>query len=97
MIPGNHDYYGATLDDDDLVRITTAAGADLAQRRVLTFGNCRLLCWTLWMDFALLGDQEAPMARARIGMLDYTRTRRVEGGLSALRILSKFTVITSIG
>lgn len=28
------------------------------QKRVLTFGNCRLLCCTLWTNFALLGDPD---------------------------------------
>lgn len=81
VIPGNHDYYGATLDDDILARITTEAGADLAQKRVLTFGTCRLLCCTLWTDFALTGDAAAAMARAGMGMLDYGRIRRLDGDL----------------
>lgn len=81
MIPGNHDYYGATLDDSLLSLIAGEARVDLAQKRVLTFGNCRLLCCTLWTDFALTGDPEAAMARAGMGMLDYVRIRRAEGGL----------------
>ncbi len=81
VIPGNHDYYGATLDDTALARIARAAGASLAQKRVLTFGTCRLLCCTLWTDFALTGDPEAAMAHAGMGMLDYVRIRRAEGGL----------------
>lgn len=81
VIPGNHDYYGATLDDGVLARIASGAGVNLAQKRVLTFGSCRLLCCTLWTDFALTGDPEAAMARAGMGMLDYTRIRRAEGGL----------------
>lgn len=72
VIPGNHDYYGATLDDDILARITAEAGANLAQKQVLTFGNCRLLCCTLWTDFALLGDPGTAMVRAAMAMLDYT-------------------------
>lgn len=79
VIPGNHDYYGATLDDDVLARIATKAGASLAQKRVLTFGSCRLLCCTLWTDFALLGDPEAAMARAGMAMPDYGRIRSVGG------------------
>ena len=31
--PGNHDYYGATLDDNAVARIATEAGAHLAQKR----------------------------------------------------------------
>ncbi len=81
VIPGNHDYYGATLDDNVLVRIVTEAGASLAQKQVLTFGSCRLLCCTLWTDFALTGDPEAAMAHAGMGMLDYARICRAEGRL----------------
>lgn len=81
VIPGNHDYYAATLDDDVLSRIATKAGVSLAQKRVLTFGNCRLLCCTLWTDFALLGDPEAAMTRAATAMPDYARIRRIDGEL----------------
>lgn len=81
VIPGNHDYYGATLDDGVLVRIAAEAGVSLAQKRVLTFGTTRLLCCTLWTDFALTGDPEAAMVRAETGMLDYARIPRAEGGL----------------
>ncbi|WJS85926.1 metallophosphoesterase [Paracoccus sp. TOH] len=81
VIPGNHDYYGATVDDSLLSRIAGSAGASLAQKRVLTFGNCRLLCCTLWTDFALLGDPGTAMERAAIVMPDYGRIRRLYGDL----------------
>ncbi|WP_193668361.1 metallophosphoesterase [Paracoccus kondratievae] len=42
VIPGNHDYYGATLDDDVLARIASGAGVNLAQSQFLTFGACHL-------------------------------------------------------
>ncbi|WP_024843879.1 metallophosphoesterase [Paracoccus pantotrophus] len=79
VIPGNHDYYGATLDDGPLDELAKAAGASFAQKRVLTFGSCRLLCCTLWTDFALLGDPEAAMARAGMAMPDYGRIRSASG------------------
>lgn len=81
VIPGNHDCYGATLDDGVLARIASGAGVNLAQKRVLTFGNCRLLCCTLWTDFALLGDPEAAMAQAVVAMPDYARIRRLDGDI----------------
>lgn len=81
VIPGNHDYYGATLDDDVLVRIASGAGVNFAQKRVLTFGSCRILCCTLWTDFALLGDPEVAMERAAMAMPDYGRIRRDDGDL----------------
>ncbi len=61
--------------------MATEAGASLAQKRVLTFGTTRLLCCMLWTDFALTGDPEAAMTRAGMGILDYARIRRAEGGL----------------
>lgn len=97
VIPGNHDYYNATLNDDVLTRIAIEAGANLAQKRVLTFGSCRLLCCTRWTDFALTGDSEAAMDCAATRMLDYTRVRRSAGGLSAPRIRMIFTAIISTG
>ncbi|AEM42754.1 metallophosphoesterase family protein [Ketogulonicigenium vulgare] len=81
VIPGNHDYYGAMLDDNVLARIAVETGANLAQKQVLTFGNYRLLCCTLWTDFALTGDPEAAMARAGMVMPDYGRIRRLDGDL----------------
>lgn len=81
VIPGNHDYYGAALDDEVLTRMAMKAGVNFAQKRVLTFGNCRLLCCTLWTDFALTGDPVVAMSRAGKGMLDYARVRRIDGKL----------------
>lgn len=81
VIPGNHHYYGATLDEDVLARIAPAAGAHIARKQVLTFGGCRLLCCTFWTDFALTGNPEAAMARAAAVMPDYARSRRAEDGL----------------
>lgn len=81
VIPGNHDYYGATLDDTALARIARAACVNFAQKRVLTFGTCRLLCCTLWTDFALLGDPGTAMERAAMAMPDYARICRADGDL----------------
>lgn len=79
VIPGNYDYYGATLDDRVLARIAEAARVNFAQKRVLTFGTTRLLCCTLWTDFALMGDAETAMARAAMAMPDYARIRGEDG------------------
>lgn len=81
VIPGSHDYCGATFDDRVLARITEAVGVNFAQKRVLTFGATRLLCCTLWTDFALMGDTEAAMARAVMAMPDYTRIHLTDGEL----------------
>ena len=52
--PGNHDYYDHILDGDQrLATICKEAGANFAQKQVITLGNTRYLCCTLWTDFAL--------------------------------------------
>ena len=60
VVPGNHDYYHHVLDGDDrLARICAEAGVGFAQKRVVRVGRLRLLCCTLWTDFALGGDARA--------------------------------------
>ena len=81
VIPGNHDYYGARLDDGVLASIALAAGVNLTQKRVRTFDTNRLLCCTLWTDFALLRDPEVAMERAAMAMPDYGRIHREDGDL----------------
>lgn len=88
IIPGNHDYYSGlldngvmTADDGVLSEIASQVGVNFAQKRVLTFGKTRLLCCTLWTDFALLGDPISSMAHARMAMLDYDRIRWSGGAL----------------
>lgn len=97
VIPGNHDYYGATLDDSLLSRIATEAGVSLAQKRVLTFGSCRLLCCTLWTDFALTGNPEAAWRAPGWGCWTTPGSAGRRAGLSALRIPQRFTVIILTG
>ena len=68
IFPGNHDYYDHVLDGDDrLERICAAAGCHFEQKREIVIGRTRLLCCTLWTDFALTGDPDAAMARAGWG------------------------------
>lgn len=72
VVPGNHDYYHWHLQGDQRLReITEDAGMSFAQQSVLTFGNLRLLCCTLWSDFQLNGDRETAMWAAERGMNDY--------------------------
>lgn len=81
VIPGNHDYYGAKLDDGVLTQIAAETRVNLAQKRILTFGTNRLLCCTLWTDFALSGDPEVAKERAAMAMPDYGWIRRADGDL----------------
>lgn len=74
VIPGNHDYYGGRLDDDyGLSAIATKTGVNFAQKRVIGIGKNRVLCCTLWTDFALTADVPGAMMSARCTMPDYGR------------------------
>lgn len=78
IVPGNHDYWNMHLHggDDRLTEIAEAAGAHLAQKRIIDIGSVRLLCATLWSDFQLSGDTHEAMRRARMVMPDYIRIRK---------------------
>ena len=76
-LPGNHDYYNGSLDDDVLLASEAVkAGAHFVQKRVLIHGTTRFLCCTLWTDFDLLGDQTSAMSTAQRMMNDYNRIAR---------------------
>ena len=77
IFPGNHDYFGGMLEDDNLLaQQAHSVGAHWAQRQELYHGNTRFLCCTLWTDFNLLGDQERVMNIAHRTMRDYERIRK---------------------
>ena len=77
IFPGNHDYFGGMLDDDNLLaQQAHSVGAHWSQRQELYHGNTRFLCCTLWTDFDLLGDQERAMNIAHRTMRDYERIRK---------------------
>ena len=72
VVPGNHDYYAARLDDESPIRdLVRANGSWFAQKTELRHGNDRYLCATLWTDFELLGNRESAMRDARRSMRDY--------------------------
>ncbi|WP_338048980.1 metallophosphoesterase [Paracoccus salipaludis] len=72
VIPGNHDYHGWRLDDDDgLAAIAAQAGVNFAQKQVIDIGASRFLCCTLWTDFALMDDVPGAMMSALLTMPDY--------------------------
>lgn len=76
VVPGNHDYYDSQLDRDDrLAAICTDAGARFAQKAVILVGDIRLLCCTLWTDFALHGDPSSGMRIAQESLNDYRYIR----------------------
>ena len=82
IVPGNHDYYMHTLNDDDALRqLAEAAGARLLQKGELRHGTTRILGCTLWTDFALAGRSEDAMETARRRLHDYGRISKSDPGL----------------
>ncbi|SFD50167.1 Calcineurin-like phosphoesterase [Sulfitobacter brevis] len=74
ILPGNHDYYGGTLQDDQLLaEHTQSVSAHFVQKEELLHGDTRVLCCTLWTDFDLLEDAETAMGIAGSVMRDYSR------------------------
>ena len=82
-VPGNHEFYGDTLDGA-VTRLREACAG--TQVRVLDddeviVGGVRFLGSTLWTDFRLLGDGEgraAAMREARRWIRDFTRIRTAD-------------------
>ncbi|MEJ6390585.1 metallophosphoesterase [Gymnodinialimonas ulvae] len=71
-LPGNHDYYHGSLDDDaHLADAARKAGAHFVQKQVLLHGDTRLICCTLWTDFNLTNDLTDAMQTAQRAMRDY--------------------------
>lgn len=84
-LPGNHDYYhGSLMDDPDLAKMTQSSGANFLQETVLQHGKTRILCCTLWTDFALLGTPEESMRCAVKAMNDYRRIALNNNGPDAI-------------
>lgn len=86
IIPGNHDYYDFRIDGDDrLAAIAAAEGACFAQKAEIVIGRSRLLCCTLWTDFALHGDVSSSQSIARAKMNDYRYIRNAGAGFRKVR------------
>ena len=86
VMPGNHDYYDHVLDDDHrLAEICRGAGVNFAQQSEIRLGAIRLLCCTLWTDFALAGDIDGAMRAAQARMNDYRHIRLARRGYRRLR------------
>lgn len=74
VIPGNHDYYGWRLDDDEgLRKIAENSGVNFAQKSAIEVGGDRFICCTLWTDFKLFGDHRIAdaMRETMMFMPDY--------------------------
>lgn len=76
VVPGNHDYYYGRLDGEHLMReVCSDFGVRLAQKEEIRVGATRVLCCTLWSDFALNGDVRGAVETARRAMNDYRMIR----------------------
>ena len=76
VFEGNHDHYGTAFDDHGRhPEIAARNGVNYAQMGRIVVGRHRLLCCTLWTDFALSGDRPGAMGDARRFMNDYHSIR----------------------
>lgn len=66
LVPGNHEYYGGSLDATaaDLRRRCAGRGVHLLDCASVRIGTVRFLGATLWTDFALYGASPAQRAAA---------------------------------
>ena len=82
IVPGNHDYYSFRLDGEHLLReMCSRVGARFAQKEEIRINRTRVLCCTLWSDFALTGDVPRAVETASRVMNDYRLIRTGEPGL----------------
>jgi predicted phosphodiesterase len=74
LVPGNHDYYRFSLDgDNELRRLAEKAGMRFAQKEEVRIGAVRILCCTLWTDFAFNGNAQLGAMVARQVLNDYAQ------------------------
>jgi predicted phosphodiesterase len=86
VIPGNHDYYDFTIDNEGrLAEICFEAGTHFAQKSEYTHGDLRILGCTMWTDFALHGDPAGAMRSAQHNMNDYRYIRLGSAGHRRIR------------
>jgi 3',5'-cyclic AMP phosphodiesterase CpdA len=76
VVPGNHDYYAHRLDGEHLLReMCTDAGVRFGQMEEIRINRTRVLCCTLWSDFALNRNVREAAETAARGMNDYRLIR----------------------
>ncbi len=83
-VPGNHEFYGGSLDGvaAELGRLSAGTSIHLLDNAEIVIGRVRFLGSTLWTDFELFGGGEsraAAMAQGRQLMRDFSRIRRRDG------------------
>jgi predicted phosphodiesterase len=83
-VPGNHEFYGGSLDGigADLKRLAAGTCIRVLDSAEIVIGRVRFLGTTLWTDFELFGEGEsrvAAMAQGQDLMRDFSRIRLTEG------------------
>ena len=83
-VPGNHEFYGGSLDGtvDELRQLCAGTGVRLLDNDEVVIDGIRVLGSTLWTDFLLLGtgeQREAAVRESKRLMRDFSRIR-VERG-----------------
>ncbi|MDN4576412.1 metallophosphoesterase [Pandoraea cepalis] len=79
-VPGNHEFYGATLAGTlaDLRHLSAGTNVHLLERRSEVIGGVRFVGTTLWTDFALYdadGKHDDVVEESRKFVRDFTRIR----------------------
>ncbi|HEX6138115.1 MAG TPA: metallophosphoesterase [Casimicrobiaceae bacterium] len=79
-VPGNHEFYGGSLDAtiDELRRLASGTSVRILDDDEIVLDGVRFLGSTLWTDFMLHGEGEqraAAMREARRLMRDFSRIR----------------------
>lgn len=79
-VPGNHEYYGSSLDGAaaELARLCAGTPVRLLDDAAVVIDGVRFLGSTLWTDFELYADaatKAAALAQARQLMRDFSRIR----------------------
>jgi Icc-related predicted phosphoesterase len=79
FVPGNHEFYGGMVMQDDLAAAQEIADAKgrvhLLARRSVVIDGVRFVGCTLWTDYRLHGDPKASMIVAGQTMNDHQRIR----------------------
>ncbi|MBL9118939.1 MAG: metallophosphoesterase family protein [Phycisphaerae bacterium] len=77
VVPGNHEYYGGTMQEvlRDLRSAAAGTNVHVLDRDALEVDGVRFLGATLWTDFAFGGDRVKNLSAAAFGMADYRYIR----------------------
>jgi Calcineurin-like phosphoesterase len=84
LVPGNHEYYRGSFDEDRAVLLTAEIpGVSVLDRGEARIGALRVLGATLWTDYAVAGNPAAAMAAATGEIHDHRLIRRPGGAAFA--------------